>query len=121
MDDAEHIWSPPASPAQDARRSRWGVLSGRHDRPAFPARRILLVPVNDGPYGFLILRTGRLASGEPTGLAFTSAGSLTRALGPDQRWTPLSEPALRALLLPLGIDQIRVDPYIAPAIHAPAA
>jgi hypothetical protein len=77
--------------------------------------------VKAGPYGSLILRTGRLASGEPTGLAFTSEGSLGRALGPEQRWTPLSEQALRALLLPLGIDQIRVDPFIAPAIHVPAA
>jgi hypothetical protein len=122
MDDGpEHIGSPPVSPAREGRKSRWAIPPGEHDRPRLSARRTLVVPVKAGPCGSLVLRTGRLASGEPTGLAFTSESSLARALGPAQRWTILSEPALRALLLPLGVGQIRVDPYIVQAIHTPAA
>lgn len=120
-DDPEHIWSPPASPAQEGGTARLEVLPGRRDCGALSARRILLVPVKPGPYGSLILRTGRLASGTPTGLAFTSESSLAVALGPEQRWTSLSEQALRAMLRPLGIDQIRVDPFVSPAIVTPAA
>ena len=38
------------------------------------------------------------------------------ALGPDQRWMRLSEPALRALAGPLGITEVRIDPRLsAPA------
>jgi hypothetical protein len=84
-------------------------------------RDVWLVPVKTGPFGTLVLRTARLATGQPTGLAFTSECSLIRALGPEQRWTCLSEPALRSMLVPLGIDQIRIDPYVAPALQVPAA
>jgi hypothetical protein len=33
----------------------------------------------------------------------------------------MSGSALRALLLPLGIDQVSIDPIVGPAITAPAA
>jgi hypothetical protein len=65
----------------------------------------------------LALRTGRLESGQRTGLAFTSQTSLMSALGPSQHWVRLSEPALRAMLIPLGVAQIRLDPL---AVHAPS-
>ena len=42
----------------------------------------------------ICLRTGRLASGLPIGLAFTSEASLRSVLGPRQQWTLICEPAL---------------------------
>jgi hypothetical protein len=70
----------------------------------------LLVPVRTTAAGTLALRTGRLSSGERTGLAFTSQDALVRALGPSQQWTDLSWEALLDMLAPLGIKHIRVDP-----------
>ena len=54
----------------------------------------LLVPVRTTAAGTLALRTGRLPSGERTGLAFTCQDALVRALGPSQQWTDLSWEAL---------------------------
>ena len=70
----------------------------------------LLVPVRTTAVGTLALRTGRLSSGERTGLAFTSRDALVRALGPSQQWTDLSWEALLDMVAPLGIEHIRVDP-----------
>ena len=70
----------------------------------------LLVPVRTTAAGTLALRTGRLPSGERTGLAFTSQDALVRALGPSQQWTDLSWESLLDMLAPLGIEHIRVDP-----------
>ena len=70
----------------------------------------LLVPVRTTAAGTLALRTGRLPSGEPTGLAFTCQDALVRALGPSQQWTDLSWEALLDMVAPLGIKHIRVDP-----------
>ncbi|HXA62306.1 MAG TPA: SAV_915 family protein [Streptosporangiaceae bacterium] len=70
----------------------------------------LSVPVRTTAAGTLALRTGRLSSGERTGLAFTSQDALVRALGPSQQWTDLSWEALLDMLAPLGIEHIRVDP-----------
>ncbi|HEY1664331.1 MAG TPA: SAV_915 family protein [Trebonia sp.] len=70
----------------------------------------LYVPVRMSGAGVLALRTGRLESGERTGLAFTSVDALTRTLGPAQRWVSLGEEPLRDMLPPLGIRQLRVDP-----------
>ena len=70
----------------------------------------LLVPVRTTAAGTLALRTGRLSSGERTGLAFTSQDALVRALGPSQQWTDLSWEALLDMVAPLGIEHIRVDP-----------
>jgi hypothetical protein len=69
-----------------------------------------LVPVHESKSGTLSLRTGRLVSGERVGLAFTSEASLLMTLGPSQQWIQLAPGALRAMLAPLGVTCIRVDP-----------
>ena len=69
-----------------------------------------LVPVRESRSGTLSLRTGRLVSGERVGLAFTSEASLLMTLGPSQQWIQLAPGALRAMLAPLGVTCIRVDP-----------
>ena len=69
-----------------------------------------LVPVRESKSGTLSLRTGRLISGEHVGLAFTSEASLLLTLGPSQQWIQLAPGALRAMLAPLGITGLRVDP-----------
>ena len=74
----------------------------------------LYVPVRLSDAGVLALRTGRLESGERTGLAFTSLDTLARTLGPAQQWVSLGEEPLRDMLAPLGIRQLRVDPLSLP-------
>jgi len=70
---------------------------------------LLFVPVRESGSGMLALRTGRLASGQRVGLAFTSAPLLLSELGPGQPWIRLHEDAMRDMLGPAGIDEIRVD------------
>jgi hypothetical protein len=70
---------------------------------------VLFVPVRESGSGMLALRTGRLPSGQRVGLAFTSAASLLSELGPGQPWIRLHEDAMRDMLGPAGIDEIRVD------------
>jgi hypothetical protein len=70
---------------------------------------LLFVPVRESGSGMLALRTGRLPSGQRVGLAFTSAASLRSELGPGQPWIRLHEDAMRGMLGPAGIDEIRVD------------
>ena len=70
---------------------------------------LLFVPVRESVSGTLALRTGRLAAGPRVGLAFTSLASLRSVLGSAQPWIRLHEDAIRDLLEPAGIDQIRVD------------
>jgi hypothetical protein len=93
-----------------------GPVPGRQLKP--PDRRLFIVPVAPGRAGALALRTGRLPSGQRTGLAFTSEAALRAVLGPQQPWVRLSEPALRDLLAPLGILQIRLDPL---ALRSPSS
>jgi hypothetical protein len=69
-----------------------------------------LVPVRESKPGTLSLRTGRLITGEHIGLAFTSEASLLMTLGPSQHWIELAPGALRAMLAPLGVTCLRVDP-----------
>jgi hypothetical protein len=66
--------------------------------------------VRESKSGALSLRTGRLISGERVGLAFTSEASLLMTLGPSQQWIRLAPDALRAMLAPLGVTCLRVDP-----------
>jgi hypothetical protein len=82
-----------------------------------------LVPVSSSPSGTLALLTGRLASGERVGLAFTSEESLRAVLGPWQQWTRMCEEALRGMLTPIGVEQVRVDPHATrgPARGAPSS
>jgi hypothetical protein len=68
--------------------------------------------------GTLALRTGRLLSGERIGLAFTSETSLLLTLGPCQEWIRLDEEALLDMLMPLGVEHIRVDPRPAAELQA---
>jgi hypothetical protein len=72
--------------------------------------QMYLVPVRESRAGTLALRTGRLVSGELVGLAFTSEASLLLTLGPSQQWIWLAPSALRGMLAPLGVSQVRVDP-----------
>jgi hypothetical protein len=73
-------------------------------------RHTFIVPVRKSKAGSLALQTGRLRSGERVGLAFTSEASLLLTLGPSQEWIRLGGQALTDMLVPLGVDQVRVDP-----------
>jgi len=84
-----------------------GSEEGRMD--AKDECHLLFVPVRESGSGVLALRTGRLPSGQRVGLAYTSAATLLSALGQGQPWIRLHEDAMRDMLEPAGIDQIRVD------------
>jgi hypothetical protein len=86
------------------------------DRDSCP----FFVPVNASQSGTMALRTGRLVSGQPIGLAFTSAALLLSTMGPSQQWARLCEAALRDLLAPLGVDHIRIDPHPVRAVASSA-
>jgi hypothetical protein len=73
-------------------------------------RHTFIVPVRKSQAGSLALQTGRLRSGERVGLAFTSEAFLLLTLGPSQEWIRLGGQALRDMLVPLGVEQVRVDP-----------
>ncbi|WP_446216101.1 SAV_915 family protein [Micromonospora sp. IBHARD004] len=81
-----------------------------------------VVPVRTVPgRQLLTVRTGRLPQGQRVGLAFTTPDKLANAMGADQPWTRLCESALRAMLAPLGIDRIQVDPLlVAPRVEPEA-
>ncbi|WP_446218623.1 SAV_915 family protein [Micromonospora sp. IBHARD004] len=54
------------------------------------------------------------------GIAFTRFDRLAAAMGERQRWMRLSESALRAMLTPLGIGRIQLDPIlVGPEITPP--
>src|SRR5258708_37415669 len=84
------------------------MTDGEHTRPD-----LLFVPVRASQPGLICVRTGRLASGHPIGLAFSSEASLLSVLGPGQQWALICEQALVDMLAPLGIDHIRIDPMLA--------
>ena len=73
-------------------------------------RQAYFVPVRDSQAGTLALRTGRLTSGERVGLAFTSEASLLLTMGPFQQWVRLAAEPLRDMLVPLGVQCVRIDP-----------
>jgi hypothetical protein len=60
--------------------------------------------------GMACLRCGRLPTGERVGIAFTTEARLAGIMGADQAWIHVGEQAMKAMLAPLGIQQIRVDP-----------
>ncbi|MFF4960331.1 SAV_915 family protein [Streptomyces sp. NPDC001222] len=74
----------------------------------FPAGP-LLVPVRPGPSG-CVARIFRTPLGHRTAVGFTSEHRLIAALGPEQTWIRLAEPALRALTALLGVTTVTVDP-----------
>ncbi|MFE4252274.1 SAV_915 family protein [Streptomyces sp. NPDC056910] len=90
-----------------------------------PAERapagLLHVPVRSGPGG-CTARFFRTPLGGRTAVGFTSAAKLAATLGTDQASIRLSEPALRALAVPLGVTALTVDPpFSAPAADRTAA
>ncbi|MFG3142812.1 SAV_915 family protein [Streptomyces sp. NPDC048211] len=72
----------------------------------------LFVPARPGPAGYSA-RLFRTPLGGRTAVAFTDERRLTRTLGQQQGWIRLSEPAVRALVAPLGIVDLTVDPLLA--------
>ncbi|MGW4649083.1 SAV_915 family protein [Kitasatospora sp. NPDC004289] len=78
----------------------------------------LYVPVRPGPTG-CTARFFRTALGARTAVGFTTGQLLAAALGPQQPWIRLAEPALRALAEPMGVTVLTVDPQLsapAPAV-----
>lgn len=84
-------------------------------------RARLCVPVRPVGHG-CAARLFRTPLGARTAVAFTTPERLRSALGPDQAWTALAEPALRALVRPLGVAELTVDPALtaAPPAGGPA-
>ncbi|MFI8962446.1 SAV_915 family protein [Streptomyces sp. NPDC053493] len=82
-----------------------------------PAGR-LCVPVRPVAHGFAA-RLFRTPVGGRTAVAFTTPERLRAVLGADQAWTALAEPALRALVHPLGVRLLTVDPALTAVPPAP--
>ncbi|MGW7098156.1 SAV_915 family protein [Streptomyces sp. NPDC054838] len=78
----------------------------------------LCVPVRPGLAGHAA-RTFRTPLGGRTAVGFTTPDRLAATLGPDQPWIRLAEPALRALVRPLGITTVTVDPQLCIPRSAP--
>ncbi|GGY39566.1 SAV_915 family protein [Streptomyces omiyaensis] len=81
-----------------------------------PRARRLCVPVRPGPGG-CVPRLFRTPVGDRTAVAFSAPARLTEVLGAAQPWIVLAEPALRALVEPLGVRELRIDA----ALGAPVA
>ncbi|MEU8541310.1 SAV_915 family protein [Streptomyces sp. NPDC048717] len=80
-----------------------------------PAGRLLYVPVRPAAHGCAV-RLFRTPVGRRTAVAFTTPGRLRTVLGAGHACAPLAVPALRALVAPLGVDALIVDPMLtAPA------
>ncbi|WP_377266820.1 SAV_915 family protein [Peterkaempfera sp. SMS 1(5)a] len=93
----------------------------QHAEDPEPSERIpagpLFVPVRPGPTGY-VTRLFRTPLGSRTAVGFTTEQRLAAALGPEQAWVRLAEPALRALAEPLGAATLTVDPQlVAPAVR----
>lgn len=71
----------------------------------------LVVPVRRSPSGTLSPMTARRRDGATVGLAFTSLARLEQ-VQPGRDWIRLSESALHALLSPIDIATIQVDPQL---------
>lgn len=83
------------------------------------AEDLLVVPACPSSVGVTTVLTGRTPDGERVGIAFTTAENLVYVMGRDQAWIYLSERALRAMLAPLRIRRIEVDPlFIGPEIFS---
>ncbi|WP_116952696.1 SAV_915 family protein [Jiangella endophytica] len=79
-----------------------------HSQPLFVPVR----PAGQPPTSCRAVVTARLPEGGRVGLAFTSAEALAAAMGPSQQWIRLGLAAERALLAPLGVGRIQVDPVL---------
>nr|WSW65844.1 hypothetical protein OG461_06410 [Streptomyces sp. NBC_00995] len=71
----------------------------------------LFVPVRQGAMG-CCARLFRTPLGVRTAVAFTDERRLIRTLGQQQTWIRLSEPAVRALVAPLGVVDLTIDPLL---------
>jgi hypothetical protein len=71
----------------------------------------MVVPVRTGS-GMASLRCGRLPDGRRVGIAFTTEAGLIEVMGADQPWIHLDVRAMRAMLAPLGVTRIQVDPGV---------
>jgi hypothetical protein len=80
-----------------------------------PDRRMLYVPVHTCAGGTVSIQTGRLPSGQAVGLGFTSPARLALVFGEWHPWIELHLGALHAMLEPLGITLVRIDPLRPPA------
>ena len=83
-------------------------------------RILYYVPVHACASGTTSIRTGRLPSGQTIGLGFTTPARLARVFGSRQPWIRLPLGALHAMLEPLGITLVRIDPLRAPARSGPS-
>ncbi|MEU3692618.1 SAV_915 family protein [Streptomyces narbonensis] len=88
------------------------ALYGDEPEPGeqLPAGR-LCVPVRPGSGG-CVTRLFRTPVGGRTAVAFTGPERLRAVLGAAQPWIVLAEPALRALMEPLGVRELRIDPLL---------
>lgn len=71
----------------------------------------LVVPVRRSCLGTITPMTARQVSGTRVGIAFSSIAAL-ETVQPGHDWVRLGEGALHALLSPLGIATIQVDPRL---------
>jgi hypothetical protein len=79
-------------------------------RPAGP----LFVPVRSG-LASCAIRLFRTPLGRRTAVGFTTQERLGALLGQNQAWIRLAEPAMRAMVEPLGVATVTVDPQFAAA------
>jgi len=70
---------------------------------------LLVVPVRAGS-GMAAIQCDRLPTGQPVGVAFTSASRLASVMGAGQPWILLSQAAMKEMLEPIGVTRIQVDP-----------
>ena len=81
----------------------------------------MVVPVRTGSET-ASLRCGRRTDGRRAGIAFTTPARLIEVMGADQPWIYLHERAMRAMLAPLGVTRIQVDPdVVTPNLPVPVA
>ena len=71
------------------------------------------IPVRESKAGTLALQTGRLRTGERVGLAFTTEASLLQTMGSSPQWVRMGGQALKDMLAPLRVEQVRIDPCAA--------
>ncbi|MEV7372831.1 SAV_915 family protein [Streptomyces sp. NPDC090301] len=72
---------------------------------------LLYVPVRPGTHA-VAARVFRTPLGSRTAVGFTTVDRLIATLGAEQPWTRLSEPVLRSLAEPLGVELLTVDPTL---------
>ena len=77
---------------------------------------LLVVPVRIRS-GMAAIRCGRLPTGQPVGVAFTSEGRLASVMGAGQPWIRLTESAMKEMLEPLGVTRIQIDPGLIAALY----